>query len=811
MKQIAAGSGHSCAVMAKDGAVWCWGSNALGSVGVKSPHPRQQYHATPQRVGELTSAELAIIGVKTCITKADGGLACWGGSLGDDDARPEDVMLPVRGRLRASAATGCIVSPEGTATCWGKNESGRLSPGTTVSEPFGREQGPAPLDIGAPIRDIAIGGRHGCALLTDGQVTCWGLGNFGQLGAGERSSNARGEPAVVAGLKDVKQLVSGYFHSCALEADGTVWCWGRGDDGQLGIGAIERQSEFDDDRYAAKPTEVKGLSGVTAVFASGSATCAITASGELWCWGNNDKGQVGDGTSEDRFEPVRVEGLGKVTAVAIGHSHKCALVEPGDVYCWGDGEDGKLGTGSVEASPTPTRVKLAAAPGAGSTAAAASAAAGKPGELRDYESLACGFRVRLPGVRAYQQPDDLTVDFIWTGGPFWARCTRRDKMADKDIDALEARLQQEDRPPDVTLTRRKVGEASCLQSAGDQGVWLLCFTDEHFIRLAVGTPDPKLRAEIISSLTFFDRKAPFKAAAPPPSAPAGMVAIPAGEFAMGCANVSLLAKPTGELGCSEDSQPLHRVRLPAFAIDAKEVAWAEYQACVSAGECKPAQAPAWRDADQKPELPMRFVTWQQADRYCRWKGKRLPTEAEWEKAARGTDGRSRPWGEDETTCERAVLARCSDLEPLPVGGRPSGASPYSVLDMAGNVREWVADRYQKTYYLQSPIENPTGPATGIHHSIRGSSYKTFAGSEAVYHRRGKEPSHQAEDLGFRCAQSLGAAGPLSGSRSSVGTGVSGSCHCAVPRPRRDDALPWWVVAGLLGVALARRGRGHHPR
>lgn len=196
----------------------------------------------------------------------------------------------------------------------------------------------------------------------------------------------------------------------------------------------------------------------------------------------------------------------------------------------------------------------------------------------------------------------------------------------------------------------------------------------------------------------------------------GMVIVPAGPFMMGCNP----AVDTCDLLL--DEMPYHEVTLSDFEIDVTEVSQSAYQACVSAGPCG---APTmYYDPVGTPMHPVIHVTWQQAFAYCAWVGKRLPTEAEWEKAARGTDGRPFPWGSAPPDCTLGNLAACPDGYTQPVGSYPAGASAYGALDMAGNAREWVSDWYSATYYGSSPAADPSGPATGTEKVLRGDNSDT---------------------------------------------------------------------------------------
>jgi len=222
-----------------------------------------------------------------------------------------------------------------------------------------------------------------------------------------------------------------------------------------------------------------------------------------------------------------------------------------------------------------------------------------------------------------------------------------------------------------------------------------------------------------------------------------MVYVPAGEFEMGSKDGS------------KDQEPEHWVYLDAFWIDKTEVTNAQYQRCVMAGACKE----SWYadDANSAGDAqPVVGVQHYMAKAYCEWVGARLPTEAEWEKAARGTDGRSYPWGNEKATCEYAVMKDgsgngCGEDKTWPVGNKPRGASPYGALDMAGNVWEWVADWYDDEYYTRSPDRNPTGPDSGDMWARRGGSWIDDQYEVRSTSRSWSIPQINSGGIGFRCA------------------------------------------------------------
>lgn len=268
---------------------------------------------------------------------------------------------------------------------------------------------------------------------------------------------------------------------------------------------------------------------------------------------------------------------------------------------------------------------------------------------------------------------------------------------------------------------------------------------------------------------------PSSGSAPRPAAPAGkgpaaapgpeMVLVPAGSFIRG--------DSAGEA----DERPQQRLELPAFALDRTEVTRGAYGECVARGSCRLALAAGQTadSADRLPrELPVANVSWHDAVAYCAFVGKRLPTEAEWEKAARGPDGRRYPWG-DEFACARGNFGnfagdgRCAeDGAPgtlVPVGSFPGGASPYGALDLAGNVWEWVADPYAADAYRRPPLRPaPAAPLDGAHEKVatrpqerrvlHGGGCCSIFGLPRSADRLALPPTYKDSDIGFRCAQDV---------------------------------------------------------
>ncbi|MBN2500842.1 MAG: SUMF1/EgtB/PvdO family nonheme iron enzyme [Anaerolineales bacterium] len=235
-----------------------------------------------------------------------------------------------------------------------------------------------------------------------------------------------------------------------------------------------------------------------------------------------------------------------------------------------------------------------------------------------------------------------------------------------------------------------------------------------------------------------------------------MVYVPAGEFVMGSEYSTEPQAAKTERGrfVVENEDPPHTVYLDAFWIDQTEVTQEMYAACVAAGACR---EPSCGNVGEN--YPVVCVSRKDAMNYCTWAGRQLPSEAQWEKAARGTDGRIYPWGDEPSSCEYAVMNDGTDAgfceqgnKVWPVGSKTAGASPYGALDMAGNAWEWVADLYAVDYYADSPSENPTGPETGQSGVVRGGGEFDYYWYDVRTTARGhSRVTWRDFNLGFRCA------------------------------------------------------------
>ncbi len=343
---LAAGSGHTCVL--DGGQVKCWGRNNFGQLGngTTSLTPI----LTPVPVSGLSNASALLAGnLYTCAI--DGGaVKCWGindwGQLGNGSTTNSSAPVPVRdisnaGALEAGSNHACAIDG-GQVKCWGKNDFGQLGNGTTSFLPQA-----TPVTVSGISNAVALaaGGDHTCAI--DGvQVKCWGKNDFGQLG--DNSTTNSNRPVTVSGGGNATVLAAGSLHSCAVFGN-QLKCWGLNSSGQLGNGSVTNSST---------PVTVTGIGEATALAAGFSHTCSVN-SGLAKCWGKNDFGQLGDNSTTNRSAPVAVSSTGTAIDlrdfVTSGEFHTCAVFG-NQAKCWGLNNFGQLGDGSTTDRSTPVPV-----------------------------------------------------------------------------------------------------------------------------------------------------------------------------------------------------------------------------------------------------------------------------------------------------------------------------------------------------------------------------------------------------------------------------------------------------------------------
>jgi alpha-tubulin suppressor-like RCC1 family protein len=253
------------------------------------------------------------------------------------DASMADAGIPPAEPARMSARLHtCALSAPGELSCWGFNMSSELGDGTTNDSPT-----PIALSL-TGVSVVAAGGRHTCAIATDG-LYCWGDNTNGQCGTGSGMAT-HGMPAPVGGLPGTAvDVAAGTDHTCAVTSDNRLFCWGRNDEGELALGAIATDH--------ATPTEVTGLSGTPVrVSTHRTFTCVRHAEGTADCFGDNYYSQLGDGRTSDVLVPQRVPGLTGVVQIGVGDGHACALRGTGEVLCWGENSFGQIGNGTMSSA-----------------------------------------------------------------------------------------------------------------------------------------------------------------------------------------------------------------------------------------------------------------------------------------------------------------------------------------------------------------------------------------------------------------------------------------------------------------------------
>ncbi len=340
---VSAGVDHTCALM-RNGEVLCWGKDDMGQLGDSaeaSPSP------IPVRV-ELASTATTISagGNHACAVLTGGALVCWGdnasGQIGDNTTTDKFTPVPVEGLSSGVAAVAggflhtCALLGSGAMKCWGSDSDGQLGNGDPKADSL------TPVDVNglsSGVAAIAAGEKHTCAASRDGVLRCWGKNNRGQVG--DDSTDERTAPVVVTTLASgATAAACGKEHSCALLDTSGMQCWGRNDHGQIG-----------------NPAAVEGIlifvsgfeTGVASITADNKHSCAITTDGQVYCWGLNDHGQLDGGSTTERTAPFYLMDLGTGgEQIDAGWEHTCAVLERGVVKCWGNNDSGQVGNGSSE-------------------------------------------------------------------------------------------------------------------------------------------------------------------------------------------------------------------------------------------------------------------------------------------------------------------------------------------------------------------------------------------------------------------------------------------------------------------------------
>jgi alpha-tubulin suppressor-like RCC1 family protein len=358
VQQVTMGESHTCALTTS---VFCWGDPTYGVDG-NGQYQSVPAHTTPVPVfgltppasgGPITPVQIAAGFNHTCVAESTAQVECWGqgafGALGNGTTADRPIPTPVIGlpftssatqQISAGFATGCAITLQLAAKCWG-TDVGDGGPPTTIHT----------TAVSTGLTGVVQVSPYegGCALSKKGTVLCWGDNTKGQLGNGTDGSTPAASPATVPGLSNVEQISAGAAHVCAVVKNGGVFCWGDNGNGQIGDGSTSQRDS---------PTAVAGLPKTPEMVSVGYFhTCAVLKNASVFCWGANGSGQLGNASTSDSSAPVRVKNPSAFVQVVTGEAFSCALTAAGGVDCWGDNSDGQLGNNSTTPSKVPVGVQ----------------------------------------------------------------------------------------------------------------------------------------------------------------------------------------------------------------------------------------------------------------------------------------------------------------------------------------------------------------------------------------------------------------------------------------------------------------------
>jgi len=348
------GVGHtqSCAVLGES-EVTCWGQNEYMQLGAVQPTPEDFF--VTLKLADATS--IAGGEFHTCASFVDGTVKCWGrndvGQLGKEpsDTTEGPFQVPkVEGAIKVSAGQShaCALLQTGKIKCWGANTNAQLG--------YGGDDETSPAVVVSGLTDavdVAAGWNHTCAVLGSGSVQCWGNNQDGQLGAGDNGGN-RGTPGAASDVNDATHVACGGSHTCVIRQSGQVMCWGNNGQRQIGLDLGQ------DVWFTPVAVTVPEISTAAQIVLGEEHSCVLLEDQTIACWGRNDSGQLGNGAPRtDVFPPPRlVGGLTNVLQIASGGNHTCAIRDTGEVFCWGYNEFGQVGEADLTNRTAPFEVPL---------------------------------------------------------------------------------------------------------------------------------------------------------------------------------------------------------------------------------------------------------------------------------------------------------------------------------------------------------------------------------------------------------------------------------------------------------------------
>ncbi|MBI4317444.1 MAG: hypothetical protein HY675_03055 [Chloroflexi bacterium] len=334
------GNTTACALKGDDGTVWCWGDNTYGQLGDGSTVDSYIAMKIPDLKDDVTQVQA---NSTACAVRGNGSVWCWGdaddGEIGDGTTSPGTRSNPVQVSNTnltnaVSVAVGtnftCARKSDDTVWCWGKNNAGQLGAGDTVQSSTPRQV--TGLTSAIQIDTYTDGA---CAVRSNNTVWCWGANVYGQVG-NNSTTNPVASARQVTGLSSIDSVSGGNFHNCAVRSsDSTVWCWGKNESGQLGINNTVSPK--------SSALQTTNASSITQVTAGGNHSCARDSSGQIFCWGDNAEGQLGDNTTVRKTTAKQIGSGTDWEAITVGTKTTCAVRTNSTVWCWGDGANKTIG------------------------------------------------------------------------------------------------------------------------------------------------------------------------------------------------------------------------------------------------------------------------------------------------------------------------------------------------------------------------------------------------------------------------------------------------------------------------------------